>query len=89
MDDGNKSALRAEVELLTRVYLEGGGKIEKVPTGKGSLVEMTAQERLRAFYFHRPKSSERPQTAPRPATFRDDAGALLVVGPGCATKCER
>ena len=57
MDEANKSALRAEVELLTRVYLEGGGKIEKVPTGKGALVEMTAQERVRAFSFFGPKCS--------------------------------
>ena len=57
MDEANKSALRAEVELLTRVYLEDGGKIEKVPTGKGALVEMTAQERVRAFSFFGPKCS--------------------------------
>jgi hypothetical protein len=50
----------AEVELLTQIYLEGGGKIEKVPTGKEALVEMTAQERVRAFSFHRPKCSHHP-----------------------------
>ena len=34
--------------------------IEKVPTGKEALVEMTAQERVRAFSFHRPKCSHHP-----------------------------
>jgi hypothetical protein len=60
MADANKSTLRAEVELLTQMYLEGGGRIEKVPAGKEALVEMTAQERVRAFSFHRPKCSHHP-----------------------------
>jgi hypothetical protein len=60
MAEANKSTLRAEVELLTQMYLEGGGRIEKVPAGKEALVEMTAQERVRAFSFHRPKCSHHP-----------------------------
>jgi hypothetical protein len=70
MDEANKSALRAEVELLTRVYLESGGKIEKVPTGKGGLVEMTAQERARPFFFFGAKfkwSAKKDAVAPHRA----------------------
>jgi hypothetical protein len=51
MDEAEKSALRAEAQLLTRRYLESGGTIEKVPTGKEALAEITAKERLRAFSF--------------------------------------
>ncbi len=79
MDEANKSALRAEVELLTRVYLEGGGKIEKVPTGKGGLAEMTAQERVRAFSFFGPKFKW--------SAKKDDAADVRVVHAGgrCVT----
>jgi hypothetical protein len=54
MDEAGKSALRAEVELLTRRYLESGGRIDKVPTGKEALLEMTTKERLRTFSFFGP-----------------------------------
>ena len=50
MDEAKKSTIRAEVELLTRKYLERGGTIEKVPTGKEALAEMTAKERVRTFF---------------------------------------
>ncbi len=82
MDEANKSALRAEVELLTRVYLEGGGKIEKVPTGKGGLVEMTAQERVRAFSFFGPKfkwSAKKDDAADVRVVHAGGAGSLRVT----------
>ncbi len=68
--------IHAEVELLTRVYLEGGGKIEKVPTGKGGLVEMTAQERVRAFSFFGPKFKWSAKRTTRLMSASSTLGAL-------------
>ena len=61
MDEAEKSAIRAEGELLTRKYLERGGTIEKVPTGKEALAEMTAKERVRTFFGRNRKAAAQPR----------------------------